>query len=338
MSSVVLVHPEEQCEVLALHVVNKCTLFRNDVALAAVPDKIRSSVPLSVFLQFVLALTGNPVTVTDANLPGLFLLCEEFDFETLGAQLFEFKQLTRQNQIEGAETRARIVTLKEQIQRRDHDSEMLKRAGEKIAALEGQIQQRDHDVEVLQKALARVTAIVEDNPLDSFIIPDFPEIFSVFQGKHFRILWRGSRDGFKAQEFHDRCDGYANTLTVILDTNGNIFGGFTPLEWQSPMFGCALPDDSMKTFLFTLKNPHNFPGRIFRLNATVSCCVIGGNSTHGLWFIGAIFVDVNCDTHSKNFASLGGLDTNGTGLDERTIFTGSLGFQVNEIEVFEITD
>jgi hypothetical protein len=54
--------------------------------------------------------------------------------------------------------------------------------------------------------------------LDSRIISDFPEIFAEF--RKFSLLWRGSRDGFKAQELHRRCDGHANTLTVILDTKG----------------------------------------------------------------------------------------------------------------------
>jgi hypothetical protein len=40
-------------------------------------------------------------------------------------------------------------------------------------------------------------------------------------------------DAFRANQFHRRCDGHANTLTVILDTKGNIFGGFTPVEWES---------------------------------------------------------------------------------------------------------
>jgi hypothetical protein len=34
-------------------------------------------------------------------------------------------------------------------------------------------------------------------------------------------------------QFPGRYDGHVNTLTVFLDTNGNIFGGFTPVEWES---------------------------------------------------------------------------------------------------------
>jgi hypothetical protein len=117
---------------------------------------------------------------------------------------------------------------------------------------------------------------VRSAPLrDSRIISDIPEIFAEFRGKRFSLLWRGSRDGFNAQEFHGRCDGRANTLTVILDTEGNIFGGFTPLEWESWVWngnswdedGRFKADDSLKSFLFTLKNPHDIPARRFALKA-----------------------------------------------------------------------
>jgi hypothetical protein len=70
-------------------------------------------------------------------------------------------------------------------------------------------------------------------PPDSRIISHFPEIFAEFLGEQFSFLWRGSRDGFGAKEFHRLCDGRANTLSVILDTEGTIFGGFAPVEWES---------------------------------------------------------------------------------------------------------
>jgi hypothetical protein len=100
--------------------------------------------------------------------------------------------------------------------------------------------------------------------LGSRIISDVPTIFAEFRKKQFSLLLRGSRDGFEAQEFHLRCDGHANTLTVILNTKGNIFGGFTPVEWESgePHYKA---DDSLKSFVFTLKNPHNIPARRFAL-------------------------------------------------------------------------
>jgi hypothetical protein len=67
----------------------------------------------------------------------------------------------------------------------------------------------------------------------SLIVEYFPPPFEEFHAKRFNPLWRGSRDRVTAQEFHFRCDGRANTLTLMADTDEHIFGGFTPVEWES---------------------------------------------------------------------------------------------------------
>jgi hypothetical protein len=69
--------------------------------------------------------------------------------------------------------------------------------------------------------------------LKSVIVAEFPGIFAEFQWKRFSLLWRGGRDGSDARDFHNRGDGHANTLTVILNTKGNALGGFTPVKWES---------------------------------------------------------------------------------------------------------
>jgi hypothetical protein len=171
---------------------------------------------------------------------------------------------------------------------------------------------------------------------DSLIVSDFPAIFAESRGKQFKLLWRGSRDGFGASQFHRRCDGHANTLTVILDTKGNIFGGFTPVEWDSTSWDKA--DDSEKSFLFTLKNPHNIPARRFSLNAGEKHLAIYCGSGWGPCFGRNIAIYDNCNTNTDSYAHLGITYTNGTGLGNRIVFTGSRNFRVKEIEVFEITD
>jgi hypothetical protein len=181
-------------------------------------------------------------------------------------------------------------------------------------------------------------------PLDSRIISDFPEIFAEFKKKRFSLLWRGSRDGFKARQFHRGCDGRGNTLTVILDTRGNIFGGFTPVEWESRLGNgkggnqdnCKKANDSQKSFLFTLKNPHNIPARRFALEAEKKhraiCCNPGWGPC-----CGDVSVFDNCNANTDSWTCLGETYTNDTGLDGWFVFAGSLYFQVKEIEVFEIT-
>jgi hypothetical protein len=131
------------------------------------------------------------------------------------------------------------------------------------------------------------------------IISEFPEIFPEFQEKHFKTLWWGSRDGFKAQEFHRRRDGHANTLTVILDTEGNVFGGFTPVEWESVWKNKG--DNSLKSFVFTLTNPHNIPARRFALKAETKkwaiYCYSGQGPRFGAGFDIAVYDNCNANTH-----------------------------------------
>jgi hypothetical protein len=192
---------------------------------------------------------------------------------------------------------------------------------------------------------------------NSAIVPDFPTLFEDFKKKRFTLLWRGSRNGFGARDFHRRCDGHPNTLTVILDTNGNIFGGFTPVEWESRVWNgkhgkddnLFKADPSLKSFLFTLNNPHKFPARRFALKAETKENAMNRDSDWGpttaikcVSNYGPHFTDFwisdncNADTGSSTLC-FGVTYTNDTGLDGKTFLTGSMFLEVKEIEVFEIT-
>ena len=50
--------------------------------------------------------------------------------------------------------------------------------------------------------------------------------------ERFKLLYRASEHGFGSKDFHYKCDGQANTLT-ILKANGFTFGGFTSAAWDS---------------------------------------------------------------------------------------------------------
>jgi hypothetical protein len=178
--------------------------------------------------------------------------------------------------------------------------------------------------------------VPSSSALDSANIRDFPDIFAEFRGKQFSLLWRGSRDGFGSRDFHRRCHGHANTLTLIEDTDGNIFGGFTPVEWDLPWISMSKADPSGKSFLFTLKNPHNVPARRFALKAEEKDVAIYCRAAYGPTFHGGIGVWDKCNANTASYTEYFG--NSDTGLDEKTFFTGSKNFQVKEIEVFEITD
>jgi hypothetical protein len=147
----------------------------------------------------------------------------------------------------------------------------------------------------------------------SLIVHEFPPPFEEFRAKRLNLLWRGSGDGFTPQEFHRRCDGRANTLTLISDTDGNLYGGFTPVKWESASAKLK-DDDSLRRFLFTLRNPHHVPPRKFGLRAKRRQYAIYRYSGYCAAF------GSGYDTTFSDF------------------FTGGETFTVKEIEVFEIAD
>jgi hypothetical protein len=131
-----------------------------------------------------------------------------------------------------------------------------------------------------------------------------------------------------------------------LDTNRNVFGGFTPVGWESRKWNgkrgnennCSKSDDSRRSFIFTLKNPHDIPARRFALKPEDKERAIWCDSTCGPWFSGMRVSD-DCNANTRSYAFLGNLAyTNDTGLDGKTLFTDLQYFQVKEIEVFEVTE
>jgi hypothetical protein len=55
-----------------------------------------------------------------------------------------------------------------------------------------------------------------------------------------------------------------------LDTKESIFGGVTLVKWELRTSNWYKADDSLKSFLFMLKNRHNIPARRFAMNAELS--------------------------------------------------------------------
>jgi hypothetical protein len=171
--------------------------------------------------------------------------------------------------------------------------------------------------------------------LESNIVETIPSIFKDFETKSWRLLYRGTRDGFGASDFHSKCDQQSNTVTIILTTGGYIFGGFTPLAWDSS--GGDKADNTGKSFLFSLKNPPNTDPKIFPLS--IASQAIYCNASYGPTFGNGFDIHVgdNCDQNTSNWTNLGNGYTNDTGLDDQQVFTGEYKFQVQEIEVFTIS-
>jgi hypothetical protein len=175
--------------------------------------------------------------------------------------------------------------------------------------------------------------------VESTIQASFPSFFEEFKSKRFSLLWRGSRDGFRASEFHRRCDGHSNTFTIILDGEKNIFGGFTPVLWESRTAEPLMKGDpSLRSFVFSLRNPHGVAPLIFPLLKQRSHGAIDCDAKYGPIFQGAFAVWDLCDRQSSACEISGNTYRNDSGLRGDTVLTGNGRFTVTEIEVFEIED
>src|SRR5207244_11285145 len=51
----------------------------------------------------------------------------------------------------------------------------------------------------------------------------------------FKLLYRGSRDGFSANIFHSYCDDQGPTIVVVrIEDSREVIGGYNPIGWSSP--------------------------------------------------------------------------------------------------------
>jgi hypothetical protein len=172
--------------------------------------------------------------------------------------------------------------------------------------------------------------------IESSIISECPAFCSRFHGSELQLLYRGSRDGFQSTDFHRFCNGHSPTLTVVLSTDGYVFGGYTPLAWNSR--GQYVPDPGLNSFLFTIQNPHNLEPQIFKQKE--EACAIYDHASYGPTFGVAydFYICNQCNSQKSSHSCLGSTYMNDTGREGNTVLTGSQNFLVKEIEVFEVKE
>jgi hypothetical protein len=75
------------------------------------------------------------------------------------------------------------------------------------------------------------------------------------------LIYKATRDGFGASSFHSKCDGKANTVTIIKSNYNNVFGGYTSAAWSSLSgFG-----QDANAFIFSLRKNGVSYSDIFRV-------------------------------------------------------------------------
>ncbi|CAG8600155.1 11812_t:CDS:2 [Acaulospora morrowiae] len=75
---------------------------------------------------------------------------------------------------------------------------------------------------------------------------------------YFRCLFRASRDGFGAPNFHKLCNEQGPTIMISkVRETGQIIGGHNPLNWQEGSYQYDTWLETKKSFLFSFKNKQN---------------------------------------------------------------------------------
>ena len=167
----------------------------------------------------------------------------------------------------------------------------------------------------------KVKSILSDeNMIDLIKLCEFPE------NQKLNLIYKATKDGFKASSFHSKCDYKPNTLIIIKTTNGNIFGGYTEQDWSGFQF-----KNDQNAFIFSFINKESKKLKMKCLkpeNAIFSFdqvgIVFGG-------FEADICIADDSDIENNSFSRLSGQSYNSQDLSS---LAGSYNFRTSEIEVY----
>ena len=147
-----------------------------------------------------------------------------------------------------------------------------------------------------------------------------------------KLLYRASRDGWQATEFHQKCDGQGPTLTLVR-SGGYLFGGFTSVPWSSS--GGYKPDPS--AFLVSLEAPDAREPTKMAVKQDQLQHSVYHNGNFGPTFgrgYGDLKIYNNANTDEGSYSSLGNTYQRPANANSNYL-AGSHDFTPSEIEVCE---
>jgi hypothetical protein len=150
------------------------------------------------------------------------------------------------------------------------------------------------------------------------------------------LIYRASKDGFGANDFHSKCDKQPNTLIIIKSEHGNIFGGYTEQDWTS--INNAKTDNN--SYIFSLINKDNKP---LKLKCPDASRAVYCSTDYGpiFGYGPGIRIHNNSNQNKESISNLG--ITSGVykhpnyaenSLEAQSFLAGSRNFKVLEIEAY----
>lgn len=142
------------------------------------------------------------------------------------------------------------------------------------------------------------------------------------------LLYRGSRDGFEAKDFHAKCDHKGPTIVLVENTAGYKFGGYASVSWTS-YGGEIKTQESFSSFLFSVDKKQKL---LYRPESNLKTL------HHDAWY-GPIFgygsaliIFDRCNITNRNYSDPYSYEN----LKGGGYISGDKYFIVKEIEVYSI--
>ena len=141
--------------------------------------------------------------------------------------------------------------------------------------------------------------------------------------KYYRLIFRASRNGYRAENFHENCDGKNNTIVFIQARNGRRFGGFTEAKWDKSN-GYKSGEHG---FLFSLDNKEIYYNK--KNNYDIYCY-----SGKGPAFGGGhdLFIDDNCNKDNESYDN----SDHSYNTGKKYALAGTKYFYVEDYEVYQL--
>ena len=204
----------------------------------------------------------------------------------------------------------------------------------KIKELEKENQNLKENIELYNKVFLPTEEIkrLKSINIDSHILKIY-EINLIEKGvqknlkkkiNKYTLLFRASRDGYRASNFHSKCDGKSNTVTLVETMTGRRFGGFTDAQWEQ---SSGSHKSGSNGFLFSLDNNEIYYNKDNRYN--IYC-----HSSYGPTFGGGhdFYICDSCNSSNSSENSGTYYETNG----KQYALAGSSSFLVRDYEVFQL--
>ena len=142
------------------------------------------------------------------------------------------------------------------------------------------------------------------------------------------MIYKGTKDGFSAFNFHMKCDSRGPTITLVKSASNNeIFGGYSSISWSSSQFRWVRDD---KSFLFTLSDG----GKMFPQNSnSADCAVYHHNDLLVAFGQGHdLCLASNCNQNTNSYCRL--VSTYRSSAQD--MLGGDYNFRVDEIETYQV--